>query len=197
MPVCWGYAESRCLRWCQSTWLATYTSSYVWSACIIVAAKCNLQWAGWYSGVGHMGVWTACIVDPQPAKGWFGRGSYWSQVRLGYRLKSFLSLQFWDQGNLWNQNKVAWEGFMSRLLKYILLWWFPMVKLINWGRPEVTVAKSKGHGCGCWWHWDGMGGTAHLHNANTGGMCTRIVEWTSIRIPTWACRRPSLVVVPP
>ena len=108
-------------RWCQSTWLATYTSSYVWSACIIVAAKCNLQWAGWYSGVGHMGVWSACIVYPQPAKGWFGRGSYWSQVRLGYRLKSFLSLQFWDQGNLWNQNKVAWEGFMSRLLKYILL----------------------------------------------------------------------------
>ena len=41
-----------------------------------------------------MGVWTACIVDPQSAKGWFGRGSYWSQVRLGYRLKSCLSYSF-------------------------------------------------------------------------------------------------------
>ena len=86
-----------------------------------------------------MGVWTACIVDPQPAKGWFGRGSYWSQVRLGYRLKSFLSLQFWDQGNLWNQNKVGWERFYEPFIEI-----YPAV-MIPYGEVD-KLGASRGNG---------------------------------------------------
>ena len=36
----WGYAESRCLHWCQSAWLATYTSSK--SGVLVWLWKCNL-----------------------------------------------------------------------------------------------------------------------------------------------------------
>ena len=44
---------------------------------MIVAAKCNLAWdggppVGWYSGVGHTGVWTVCISPASYRLVWKG-----------------------------------------------------------------------------------------------------------------------------